>query len=168
MFSNAGKKIKKFAEVSFWIGIVFSFIYGLAMLVAGIILLADAFHTEEIIISICLMISSIFVMIGGSLISWFYSLVFYGQGEQIENISKIEQCITNKELYENTNNLFSDPTLKKCSQCYSMIPADAEYCTKCGIAFSGSAIQQKVCPSCGETISEKNIYCSKCGYMVIS
>ena len=70
MYSNIGKKIKTVAQVGAWIGIIASFIFGIA-------LIKSSFLLGIVSIAAC------------SFASWIASLTLYGFGHLIENTDKL-------------------------------------------------------------------------------
>lgn len=72
MFNNVGKKIKGFAAVLTWIGIVASCLSGMVTMVID-----DEFVGVGLLI-----------MVIGSLLSWISSLTMYGFGELVDNSAK--------------------------------------------------------------------------------
>ncbi len=73
MFDNIGGKIKTLAKIFCWIGIVFSVIFGIFLIIG-----------EQVIIGLGL-------LFGGSILSWISSFVLYGFGELIDNSEKIKK-----------------------------------------------------------------------------
>ena len=73
MFDNVGGKIKGFAKVVCWIGIIASVIGGIGMMIAD----------EDMILY------GIFTAVGGTLASWIGSFFTYGFGELIDNTSNL-------------------------------------------------------------------------------
>lgn len=82
MFTNIGSKIKTFSVVICWIGIAFSILIGLILMIAMMSV------PEGGIIGILVGIP---VAIVGSLFSWIGSFVLYGYGELIEKVAQIEE-----------------------------------------------------------------------------
>ena len=78
MFNNIGKKIKTLAAVICWIGIIFSIIGFLVMLIYG------AVEAEGLFIGL-----SFAVLVVGGFGSWIGSFFAYGFGQLIENSDKI-------------------------------------------------------------------------------
>ena len=78
MFNNIGKKIKTLAAVICWIGIIFSIIGFLVMLIYG------AVEEEGLFIGL-----SFAVLVVGGFGSWIGSFFTYGFGQLIENSDKI-------------------------------------------------------------------------------
>ena len=93
MFSNVGSKLKVFAKITAWIGIVICVIYGFVMLVSmeGMALIG------------------LLIMTVGSLVAWISSLVLYGFGELVENSS----IIANKKNTSFPKMSAKDETLEK-------------------------------------------------------
>ena len=80
MFTNIGKKIKTWASVLCWLGIVCSVIAGIAMCV----------------VSKDLIVSGILTIIFGALASWIGSFMVYGFGELVDNSQAIRAKLENK------------------------------------------------------------------------
>ena len=81
MFDNVGGKIKGFAKVVCWIGIIGSIIGGIGCFVAS----SGARYSMQT----TLILSGFAVIIVGSLLSWLGSLFTYGFGELIEQTTAI-------------------------------------------------------------------------------
>ena len=120
MFDNIGEKIKKLANTICWIGIIGSFIAGIAYFV----ILANA-NKPGMGFLVLLLIGA-----GGSLLSWIGSFATYALGELVDNSSKIlaEQKKAGKNLFKMTTileNIYDDETSKnqennsigKCTIC---------------------------------------------------
>lgn len=82
MFANIGSKIKTFSVVICWIGIAFSILLGLILIV---VMMQDP---EVGVIGILVGVP---VAIVGSLFSWIGSFVLYGYGELIDKVARIEK-----------------------------------------------------------------------------
>lgn len=81
MFNNVGGKIKVFAMVVCWVGIIGSVIGGISMfVVAG----ETSYYNRTPLI-----LSGIAIIIVGALLSWLGSLFTYGFGELIEQATSI-------------------------------------------------------------------------------
>lgn len=76
MYTNVGKKIKRLARVVAVIGIVISVISGISMIYTSFL-------------------SALIIAAIGSLFSWLSTLVLYGFGELIENVSDVKRAIMN-------------------------------------------------------------------------
>ena len=83
MFDNVGRKIKGLAKISCWIGIICSFIIGIAIVVImkGI---DDEVGNVSSVVSLGVLIAIVVIVIG-SFWSWLVSLGIYGFGELVEN-----------------------------------------------------------------------------------
>ena len=81
MFDNIGGKIKKLAQVICWIGIVFSVISGIVLMVNG----GNGILT------------GLFTIIAGCLASWISSFFAYGFGQLIENTDAIRYNTEKKD-----------------------------------------------------------------------
>ncbi len=73
MFDNIGGKIKALAQVVCWIGIIFSFIGGIAVMLSDV----DLFFLSFVIIVV------------GAISSWVSSFVLYGFGQLIDNTDEL-------------------------------------------------------------------------------
>lgn len=71
MFENVGAKLKAYAKVICWIGIILS-------VISGIVLMADGYNGSGVF-------PGLLIIIVGSLASWIGSLGIYGFGELVEN-----------------------------------------------------------------------------------
>lgn len=126
MFENVGKKIKTFAKVICWIGIIGSALWGI------IYILSEGLYLEDIIIAVI-------IIAGGVLSSWISSLFIYGFGELIDKTTDISGKLSNVKEEE------------KPAPAASKYNADAEYkCPECGSKFK---FGQEKCPGCGKKIN---------------
>lgn len=80
MFTNIGKKIKTWASVLCWLGIVCSVILGIA----------------QCVVSKDMIVTGILTIIGGALASWIGSFMVYGFGELVDNSQAIRAKLENK------------------------------------------------------------------------
>ena len=87
MFTHIGRKIKMYAKVICWIGIGFSVLSGLFMIIVGCL---AANNPGVMILSILM---GLMTMILGSLLSWISSFMTYGFGELVDKTSNIEEKI---------------------------------------------------------------------------
>lgn len=83
MFNNIGRKIKTFAKVMCWIGIISSVLTGLVMIAGSF---SGRFSGPAAAVGI---LSGIAVALVGSLISWVGSFMMVGFGELVENSAEI-------------------------------------------------------------------------------
>ena len=90
MFNNIGRKIKTFAKVMCWIGIIVS-------VAAGLVMIASSFSGYTPAAGI---VSGILTAVLGSLFSWVGSFVLVGFGELVENTAEIA-ANTRKNGYNN-------------------------------------------------------------------
>lgn len=98
MFDNVGGKIKGFAKVVCWIGIIGSIIGGIGCFVAS----SGARYSMQT----TLILSGFAVITVGSLLSWLGSLFTYGFGELIEQATAI-----NAKLQHNGTGNSSAPSV---------------------------------------------------------
>lgn len=90
MFNNIGRKIKTFAKVMCWIGII-------ASVVAGLVMIATSFSGYAPAAGI---VAGILTAVLGSLFSWVGSFMMVGFGELVENTAEIA-ANTRKNGYNN-------------------------------------------------------------------
>ena len=90
MFNNIGRKIKTFAKVMCWIGIIASVVAGLAMIAGSSSSYAPAAG----------IVAGILTAVMGSLFSWEGSFMLVGFGELVENTAEIA-ANTRKDGYNN-------------------------------------------------------------------
>ena len=90
MFNNIGRKIKTFAKVMCWIGII-------ASVVAGLVMIATSFSSYAPAAGI---VAGILTAVLGSLFSWVGSFMMVGFGELVENTAEIA-ANTRKNGYNN-------------------------------------------------------------------
>ena len=81
MFNNIGRKIKTFAKVMCWIGII-------ASVVAGLVMIATSFSSYAPAAGI---VAGILTAVLGSLFSWVGSFMMVGFGELIEKTTEIAE-----------------------------------------------------------------------------
>ena len=111
MFNNIGRKIKTFAKVMCWIGIIASVVAGLVMIATSFSSYAPAAGIVTGILTAVL--GSLFSWVGsvtvfggigvallGSLLSWVGSFLMVGFGELVENTAEIA-ANTRKNDYNN-------------------------------------------------------------------
>jgi len=92
MYSNVGGKIKIFAQVVAWVGIIGSAIGGIYSIGTGFEMLDSPFTRS---IGTGMVILGLFLPISGSLSSYVLSLFLYGFGELIENMSETARNTAN-------------------------------------------------------------------------
>lgn len=96
MFKNIGKKIKIFAKVICWIGIILSLLAGIIFIVAGVsgeTIQAKVNGTTQYIDSSVLIVVGIIFVILGPIFSWIGSFMVYGFGEIVDNTQAIKNKI---------------------------------------------------------------------------
>ena len=81
MFNNIGRKIKTFAKVMCWIGIIVSVVAGLVMIVGSFFSYVYAPAAG--------IASGLLTAVLGSLFSWVGSFMMVGFGELVENTAEI-------------------------------------------------------------------------------
>lgn len=147
MFSDIGNKIKGYAKVCAWIGIVLSISLGSIMFLYGL------FNMKYIWYFILL---GPVVAVAGCFLSWIAVIAFYGFGELIDVTNSIKKKIEkteNKEEPHDTNKkqtYFDD--YKKQLEAKANIPAGPK-----------GKLKYK-CDNCNEMIDFSDTRCPWCGY----
>lgn len=98
MYNDIGGKIMKLAKVLCWIGIIISVILGGSLITAtsSYVWTGNAASARVV---------GIFIMIGGSLLSWIGSFVLYGLGRLIQNTDILTEIAAKADAsYENEEN----------------------------------------------------------------
>ena len=153
MFENIGEKIKGLAKVICVIGIVFSVIYGLDIMMEG----------KDFVMT------GLITAIVGSVISWISSFFTYGFGTLISNSEKIARNIESIDSYSeemvkrNNQNKESNEKVKeeKKNENAKMTEEKIEIkCPSCGIdlAYNKDFLKDKdkiECPMCKNEIDIK-------------
>jgi Na+-driven multidrug efflux pump len=98
MFSNIGEKIKKLAIVVCWIGIIFSLVLGIVVVVAPNSIAHYSFNVNGNTVAsssniAAQVITGVIVFVLGSLGSWISSFFLYGFGELVSNSKKIADSL---------------------------------------------------------------------------
>ena len=100
MFRNIGRKIKVFAKVVCWIGIVCSILTGLLVMIAGLAASDFAVRLPEQAGQLQVHVSAgaaiftgILIIVIGSLVSWIGSFMTYGFGQLIDNTEEIKNSL---------------------------------------------------------------------------
>ena len=108
MFNNIGRKIKIYAEVVSWIGIIICIIFGVILIISGV---------NE---SIGLIFSGLLIALVGSLFCWISSFFLYGFGQLVENSDILVETLAPnfKEDVKDIEKTSSDE-LEKISNEYS-------------------------------------------------
>ena len=139
MFDNIGSKIKSWAKIVCWVGIVISVITSLTFM--------------ENAAFLGLMLLTI-----GPLVSWVASLFLYGFGELIEKTTEIAEntrCSNTKN--ENISNNHNDIKLNNHNDIKSSNHNDIK---------SNNNPKTKKCPHCGTQYDFDYPKCPNCGYQV--
>ncbi len=88
MFENIGGKIKTLAQIICWLGIVFSVLVGICIIILGSLTSDTAIGS---VFSGMSAFTSILYFLLGPLLSWVSSLFIYGFGELIEKVTEIAE-----------------------------------------------------------------------------
>ena len=138
MWDEIGAKIKIFAKVIAWVGIISSIIGGIVLIVQGI----NINHNRWISSGGGLLIFGGFgIIIGGSILSWVSSFFMYGFGELIENSEEIKNNNLKNERTSISNNFINKN--KTCPFCAEEIKFEAKFCPHCGQNVNEYELKQK-------------------------
>ena len=112
MFNNIGNKIKTYAEVVSWIGIIVSIIIGVIFIISGI--------ASETVVPIIVGILAASI---GCLFCWISAFVLYGFGQLVENSDILVKTLApnykeNLSNGESINNVANEE-VEKISKAYS-------------------------------------------------
>ena len=133
MFTNIGNKIRILAKVLCIIGIVFSCILGLVMLISGFSLFGNRY---TIGVGFAMIFGGIVSAALGVLFSWIGSFVLYGYGQLIHSVQNLEKKVLGDEYesYETpaAPTYTAAPALKVCPKCGAVNANDAKFCVGCG------------------------------------
>lgn len=91
MFNNIGSKIKSYAKVIFWIGVVLSIIAGIAIIGIAFASSSSVYAPFSFGRFFAGLIFAIIAVCIGVLISWINVLVLYGFGVLVENSDTLKQ-----------------------------------------------------------------------------
>ena len=143
MFDNIGDKIKAWAQIICWLGIIACVIYAIVV-----------FETNPAM--------SLVVVLVGSLLSWFGSLILYGFGQLIDNSDKI--------IALNAHKFDNDYEINACEKYGSKLIGSAEFCGVCGtenIERPRGVVNEydalEMCKKCGADITNDVYTCHICG-----
>lgn len=98
MFKNIGRKIKTLAKVVCWLGIIFSVLLGVMIMLgsasaAQFVTQYEQSGTQIAISSGASIVLGIIVIVVGVLASWIGSFMTYGFGQLIENSEEIKKSL---------------------------------------------------------------------------
>jgi len=139
MYSDIGKKIKTVAEIFCIIGIVCSIIIGIIFGTA-ISSISSAIDSNQNVSSSSGTMTSVLIILFGSLISWISSFCLYGFGELIERVVSIDEKLSNKITKIDTFSKNNEIQIKTKSQ-YD----DIVFCYKCGADITNDTTNCHVC-----------------------
>ncbi len=153
MFNNISAKIKLLAQISCWVGIVASFLYGVYIMRT----------TRELIV--VGFIVGILVMVIGAFASWAGSFMTYGIGQLIENtdtLIKLKKIQLGEAPEETVTRPVKDDKEEKkdyfCSKCGKPLDPSTGLCPVCDIPEGHWR-----CMGCGEILPNDKTKCD-CGY----
>lgn len=174
MFTNPGGKIKSYAKVLFWIGVVISVLIGVVMIGTSFTYAAYSYNGSfgTILGGI---ISGLLVVAIGILISWISVLVLYAFGVLVENSDELvrlnggvpsgnkkAQKIERPQLHHETY-VTAEPKpvapVQPVEPAEPAQPAEPEVKT----ASETKSDDKKTCPNCGIEVAQDAHFCKNCG-----
>lgn len=165
MFTNPGGKIKSYAKVIFWIGVVLSVIVGVITIGTSFVTAAYGYGNSAGTIFGGI-IEGIIICAIGILISWISVLTLYGFGVMVENSDELVRLnggipSGNKkaakiEVPKHMQERYQAPVPQPAQPVISEQPAEE-------VKPAEPVSSTKTCPNCGETVSEEAHFCKNCG-----
>lgn len=153
MFHNPGAKIKSYAKVLFWIGVVISALLGVVT-IGGSFVAASYMYSNTFGTILGGFIKGIIVTGIGVLISWVSVLSLYGFGVLVENSDTlvslnggipsgdvkpehIQMPHTSQQFHEYTQYDPQQPTNSNtCPNCGQQVDENANFCKHCGSSIN--------------------------------
>lgn len=187
MFRNPGGKIKSYAKVLFWIGVVISIIIGVIEIGSSFVAAAYSYQGSfgTILLGI---IGGILTVAIGTLISWLAVLTLYAFGTLIENSDELvrlnggipsgdktaEKIEVPEKMHQTLHNIQTEPVVKATPEkqteepAAEVVDAPAEETstvekTPTEEDTAVTEANDKVCPNCGEHAEKDAHFCRKCG-----
>ena len=193
MFRNPGGKIKSYAKVLFWIGVVISIIIGVIEI--GSSFVAAAYSYQGSFSTILLgILGGILTVAIGTLISWLAVLTLYAFGTLVENSDELvrlnggipsgdktaEKIEVPEKMHQTLHNIQTEPVVKATPEKQTEEPVEEvkeepaevvdapveETSTADEKTVEENAeteMNEKVCPNCGEHAEKDAHFCRKCG-----
>lgn len=193
MFRNPGRKIKSYAKVLFWIGVVISIIIGVIEIGSSFVAAAYSYQGSFGIILLGILGGILTVAIG-TLISWLAVLTLYAFGTLVENSDELvrlnggipsgdktaEKIEVPEKMHQTLHNIQTEPVVKATPEKQTEEPVEevkeepAEVVDapveetptadeKTVEENAETEMNEKVCPNCGEHAEKDAHFCRKCG-----
>lgn len=186
MFRNPGGKIKSYAKVLFWVGVVISIIIGVIEIGSSFVAAAYSYHGSfgTILLGI---LGGILTVAIGTLISWLAVLTLYAFGTLVENSDELvrlnggipsgdktaEKIEVPEKVHQSLRNIQTEPVVKATPEKQTEEPAEvvdapAEETSTVDEKTveeenAETEMNEKVCPNCGEHAEKDAHFCRKCG-----
>lgn len=186
MFRNPGGKIKSYAKVLFWVGVVISIIIGVIEIGSSFVAAAYSYHGSfgTILLGI---LGGILTVAIGTLISWLAVLTLYAFGTLVENSDELvrlnggipsgdktaEKIEVPEKVHQSLHNIQTEPVVKATPEKQTEEPAEvvdapAEETSTVDEKTveeenAETEMNEKVCPNCGEHAEKDAHFCRKCG-----
>lgn len=106
MFNNIGKKIKTLAKVVCWLGIIGGIISGLSLIAVGAAgsgITVNSNGSTSFVSGMALVVAGIILLVLLPLLAWVSSFMLYGFGEMVDNVSELKQ--SNEEMLNRVSNI---------------------------------------------------------------
>ena len=178
MFRNPGGKIKSYAKVLFWIGVVISIIIGVIEIGSSFVAAAYSYQGSfgTILLGI---LGGILTVAIGTLISWLAVLTLYAFGTLVENSDELvrlnggipsgdktaEKIEVPEKMHQTLHNIQTEPVVKATPA--EVVDAPVEETStadeKTVEENAETEMNEKVCPNCGEHAEKDAHFCRKCG-----
>ena len=94
MFNNIGLKIKGFAKFLFWIGVIFTILGAIVIIISGVRNSSYNSSSETLVY----ILGGILVIPFGIVISWLETFLLYGFGELIDSNQKILKQLERRDI----------------------------------------------------------------------
>lgn len=186
MFTNPGGKIKSYAKVLFWIGVVISVLIGVFVIGSSFTVAAYSYNGSfgTILGGI---IFGLFIVAIGILISWISVLVLYAFGVLVENSDelvrlnggtpsgnkkapKIERPQHVQQTYVSAQPKTEEPVKQeapapqeKQEDVTELTEKPAAETTEAQVAEPTTDDTKKTCPNCGTEVAPDAHFCKTCG-----
>ena len=193
MFRNPGGKIKSYAKVLFWIGVVISIIIGVIEIGSSFVAAAYSYQGSfgTILLGI---LGGILTVAIGTLNSWLAVLTLYAFGTLVENSDELvrlnggipsgdktaEKIEVPEKMHQTLHNIQTEPVVKATPEKQTEEPVEEvkeepaevvdapveETSTADEKTVEENAeteMNEKVCPNCGEHAEKDAHFCRKCG-----